>query len=614
MSKIAEVVVGLPVEGPFDYSVGPDLMDKVAVGQRVRVLFNRRPRMGVITGFKSQSAFTRLNPILACLDNHPVFDQKALAVTKELGAYYACSWGEAIETWLPKALRTTRNLEWTPSESSALPGNAAPSQTILLHDKSVDKRWPFILEMIQKTLSQGRSVIFLVPETSLIPMAVEHLQKIRSAPVIVLDKKMSASQESASWLQIKEGKAKVIIGTRSAIFAPAAHLGLIVIYEEENSSYKQEQTPNYHAGTVADIRARVEDCSVVYVSCAPRAETWEEARKRKWTQVVFEAEHVSTAQIIDMTNYNPGKTSIISFPLQNAIRETLERKGKVVLLMNRKGFTTLTRCQQCGFTVKCERCNVNLTYLYSKKMMVCRHCNFTVPQPKICPQCRGGYLRSSGTGAEKLESEVARLYPQARVDSYDTDSENFPKEANIIIATKALLRLQTPSAHLIGIINFDTELFHVDLRSAHHAFAFLVRLRQLATEKLLIQTRMVDNYSLTSALKNDFEGFYKQELDLRKELGFPPYKHLVAVGLRGVDEDLVFSRAKELFAQMEKSARDGIEISDPNPDVNPKLRDKYRFTILLKGQSVESILNFIEKILKDFKKKKDTIVTINVDP
>lgn len=615
--NVAQVVIGLPVEGPFDYSVPAELAGKVAVGQRVRVLFNRRQRLGIVVGFKAKSLFKRLNPVLSCLDSPPALDEHALAFTRGLSEYYACSWGEAIETWLPPALRATRPLEWTPPGAGAARpvGSSFAKNIILLHDKSSDKRWPLILEMVRKTLDANRGVIFLVPETAMVDTIVAHLAKAVSVPIMVFDKKASAVRELESWLAVREGKARVVIGTRSAVFAPSENLGLIVIYEEENTAYKQEQTPHYDARTLARMRAGVEGCSALYVSSAPSAETWEQAKKEKWQKVTCEAERLSAMQIIDMTNYNPQKTSILSFPLQNAIRDTLAQQGKVVLLMNRKGFTTRTHCQQCGFTAQCERCNVNLTYLYSQKIMVCRHCNFKAELPKVCPQCHGGYLRSSGTGTEKLESEVARLYPQARVGRFDTSSKSFPRQADVVITTKAVLREQgAMDASLVGVINFDAELHHLDFRSGHHAFALLVRLRQLAAQKLLVQTRMMDNYALRAVSRNDFDGFYKKELDLRKELGFPPYRHLVAIGLRGVNEDFVFEQAKELSARLEKDRDAKVEISDPHPDVNPKLRDKYRFTILLKGRSVKSILAFIRKVLKDFSRKRNTILTINVDP
>ena len=304
--KIAQVVVGLPVEGPFDYAVPSALMNKIAVGQRVRVLFNRRQRVGFIVGFKAKSAFKRLNPVLSCLDSHPLLDEQSLAFTKELSDYYACSWGEAIETWLPSALRATRALEWTPPVPGAQGSLTSFVKNItLLHDKSFDKRWSLILEIVRKTLDAGRGVIFLVPETAMIDTVIGRLAKAVSVPIVVLDKKVSAAKELENWLAVREGKARVVVGTRSAVFAPAANLGLIIIYEEENTAYKQEQTPHYDARTLARMRACVENFSVLYVSSAPSAETWELAKKTKGQKTTCEAKHLSAIQIVDMTNYNP---------------------------------------------------------------------------------------------------------------------------------------------------------------------------------------------------------------------------------------------------------------------------------------------------------------------
>ncbi len=613
-STIAQVVISLPVEGPFDYSLRSSLAKTVTVGCRVQVIFNHAPRIGIVVGFKKKSAFARLNPILSCLDQPSLIDKNALRLTKEFSAYYGCAWGEALETWLPAALRRAKPWVWTPPKSSAKTSTFKP-KTVLLHDKSPHKRWPVIVEMVRAALTANRRVIFLVPETSLIEPVTRRLKQGVSEPIIVLDRRMSLSEELSHWLQIREGKASVVVGTRSAVFAPVVDLGLIIVYEEEHPAYKQEQTPHYHAPMVASLRARIERCSLLYVNSAPSAETWYDARKNKWSIVTLEAGRLTPVQLIDMTNYNPGKTSILSFPLQNAIRETLARQGKIVLVMNRKGFTTLTRCQQCGFTMQCPRCSTNLVYFYAQKVLACRHCSFNTPLPKICPQCQGAYLRSMGMGTEKLASEVARLYPQASVGHYDTDSVNFPGHADIVITTRVILREEGQlAACLVAMVNFDRELHYPDFRSAHHAFAFLVRLRQLATEKFLIQTRLPDHYCLQAVRTDDFAVFYTNELGLRKELGFPPYQHLVAIGLRGRNEDFTFNQAKELFVQLAAKIPKRIEIVEPHPDINPKLRDRYRFTILLKGRSVKDILMLVKSTFKNFQRKRNTIVTIHVDP
>lgn len=676
--RIAQVIVGLPVEGPFDYSVGKSLRDKIAPGQRVRILFNRRVRMGIVVRLKQSSPWSKtsrgktrkLNPILSILDDCPALDAGALKLTDALGRYYGCSWGEAAEAWLPAALRTARDLRFTPGGEGMDGTREALSarKDVLLHDKSPDKRWPFILETVSQTSQEGRGIIFLVPEAALVEPVLQRLNEI-SCPAIGFDKKASPARELEQWIKVREGKATVVVGTRSAIFAPVLHLGLIVIYEEEHMAYKQEQSPHYQAHTLAEMRSQIEGCSLLYVSSAPSAETWHKTgnrarvaqgvarqAKERWTKITCEPDHLCGIQLVDMTNYNPQRTSILSFPLQSAIQETLTAQGRVVLFMNRKGFSTRTRCPQCGWTLQCPRCNVNLTYLYASKRMVCRHCSFKTELPKTCPNCVGSYLRSSGTGIEKLESEAARLYPYARISRYDRESVKFPAEADIVIATQAVLSGLTELAAgrslsltsgdegpvltsgggsalggraaegfttarrgafpvtLIAVMNFDAELHHMDFRGAHRAFALLVHLRHLASKKLLVQTRMPDNYCLKAVLRGDFEEFYRQELQCRRELGFPPYSHLAAVGVRGRDEGRVFAQARDLFDCLKKHTSKGVDVLDLHPDVIPKLRDKYRLTILLKGRSVKDILASAQPVIKDFQRRRDIVITLNVDP
>lgn len=613
--KIAKIVVGLPVDGPFDYKVDKSLCDRVTIGQRVRVSFNRRDRVGFIVGSASRSAFKNLNPIISLLDDGPVLDGHAFELAKALNAHYGCSLGEAIETVLPAALRHDKS-----TVSSLPPSEQTPEATvengrmILVHDQTRHKRWPFIIQHIQEVIEDGKNVIVLVPEGSFIEETESILKKAFTCPVAVFNKKLTPKKELAQWEQIRNGEVAIIVGTRSAIFAPLPNLGLIIIDEEENGAYKQEQAPHYHVREVAQMRARIDQCSVMFVSSVPSAETWDKAKRSKWEKVTFEADGGGKVQVVDMNNYNPRKTSILSFPLQNAIQKTLEDNGKIVLYMNRLGFSTRTHCQQCGYTVRCERCNVNLTYLYSKKEMVCRHCQFKRKLPKMCPECKGSYLKSTGTGVEKLESEVARLYPHARIYRYDSASKVFPENADVLIATQAVFRRHGEWAvSLVAMLNFDAQLHHFDFRSGQKTFSLLIHLKQLAQEKLLIQTRMTDNYCIKAAKEMNFDKFYREELKLRKELGLPPYQHLVALGLRSVKEESVFDQSKALFDKLDESKPKGIEISDPHPDVNPKLRDKYRFTIILKGKSVKNILAHVKSVLKKFRKR-NVIITVNVDP
>ncbi len=616
--KIAKVVVNLPVEGPFDYLIREDFRPRIRIGQRVSVLFNRRRQLGFVVDFSQESAFAKLNPILALLEEEPSLGANALKLTKLIGQYYGCAWGEVIGTYLPPALRKCKDVE-IGKQSVCLPAESSESSLLtLVHDISQNQRWAIITEHIQQVLDKNQSVIFLVPEVAMMKNVRERLQNFKDMMGDVgAVKRLTAKKELERWLKIRTGEIRFILGTRSAIFAPAQNLGLIVIYGEENGSYKQEQMPHYHVNKVAEIRSACEHCRVLYVSSAPSVETWRQAEAHQWKKMSLQDEQQADVQIVDMTNYNPRKTSILSFPLQNSMNKTLEARGKVVLFMNRKGFSTMTRCQKCGFILKCPRCDVNLTYMYSTNMMVCRHCQHKAAQPKDCPECHGAYLRSMGMGIERLEEQVVRYYPQARVAHYDKDSSsrNIWNKVDVLIATQAIFREQLNfSADLMAVVNFDAELHRLDFRSAQKAFTLLTHLRQLAKEKLIIQTHMKEHYCIRAVLKNDFEHFYREELKLRKEFGYPPYQHFVAVGLRGAEETVVFDEVHRLFGKMEESRPEAIEVSDPHPDVNPKLRDKFRYTIMVKGKSVDNILIFIKGELKKFRKKKGVIVTVNVDP
>jgi primosomal protein N' (replication factor Y) len=365
---------------------------------------------------------------------------------------------------------------------------------------------------------------------------------------------------------------------------------------------------------IAELRSRIENVKVIFEGVTPTVETWYRSDNKQLFHKDTKCLGLSDAQIIDMTNYNPGKTSIISFPLQNEINKALVNKEKILLIMNRRGFSTMTSCNQCGSSVKCPRCNVNLTYMFSKKTMVCAHCSYKTELPNVCPKCNGSYMRSVGKGVEKIASEIVRLYPQANVASYDKDTLKVPTSSDIIIATQAIFKvIDQMNISIAAMMDFDAELNRFDFRSAQKAFSMLMGLKQSVKKKVFIQTSMPDDHCIRSVMKNDIIGFYENELATKKELGFPPYRNIVEIILRGEIENSVMQYSAEIFVAMKELAFDNVDILDPQPDIMPKLRDKYRYTILLKSKSVEAMLELIKTAQKKIKKRR-VIVTVNVDP
>lgn len=614
MSKqIAQVVVGLPVEGPFDYSIRESDRKNIAVGSRVLVPFSFRSLVGYVVALKSSSRIRKIKPLTALLDDHPALDAQALALAREFSRYYACSLGEAIEAGLPSALRRKKEINWP-----AVPGSKKPAgkqDVLLCHDQGAQARWPFLRDKVKEQIEAGRSVLVLVPEISQIAMVEEQIAGPLECSTAVLDKKLSAARELENWRKVKQAEARLIIGTRSAVFAPAADLGLIVVCEEENTAFKQEQSPFYHVREVALMRQKTQKASLVFVSSAPTAELWWALKKKKGGIVSLPPEHLSDLQVIDLTNYKKRAKASLAYPLQSAVQKTLNENGKVVLFLNKKGFSSSTRCNQCGYTVKCERCDVNMVYLYAKKNMICPLCSTTMDMPKVCPQCSSAYLRSLGGGIEKLESNTARFFPGARIAKCDSDTTTALPNAEIYVATQAILKeLPKLKADLIAVLDADAELNRSDFRASQKVFSLLMHLRQSAQKKVMVQTNQPGDYCLQAAARGDFKKFYSQELKFRRELGFPPFKHLVAVMLRGKSEETVLEQAKELFLTLREKTPAQIEVMDPQPDLLPKLRDKYRYTIMIKGKKLPLILATVQSCLKEFKKRKGLIVTVNVDP
>ncbi|MCB9757109.1 MAG: primosomal protein N' [Candidatus Omnitrophica bacterium] len=608
--SIAQIVVGLPVAGPFDYSIPHHLREHIRVGSRVVVSFRSKFRVGFVIGLLTETQFPRIKPLSTVLDNIPTLDEHFLKLTWDLAQYYACSWGEAIEVALPAILRDKREIVWTPQPQIMRP----TEPKILFYQGSLQAAAKTVAQKLKSILAQGGGIIFLVPEIGQIMVVKEFLEKVCAVDVCVLDRYQGVKHELTQWLAVKEGRARVVLGTRSAVFAMMPDVGLIVMVDEENPSYKQEPSPFYHARQVALWRHKNEQCDVLFVSPAPSAELWKILKDKKVVPEICAEKHLADFQVIDLANYKY-QNMLVSFPLQNMILETLVKNGKVLLFLNRRGFSTSTKCNQCGLVLKCQRCNTNLSFMYSKKKLMCHRCGFSSDLPKMCPQCNGSYLRSTGTGIEKLESELARIYPQAQVATFDRGAKTFSKQSNLMIATAAVMPfLHRAHFSLIAVLDFDGEINRIDFRASSRVFSLLIRLRQAAGEKLLVQTRSPKHESIVAAASLDADTFYRKELKVRRELNLPPYAQVMALALRGTVEESVLTQAQELYEQLKGIKGKGFEIALPQPDVIPKLRDKFRYTIMLKGKIVKKMLAQVEPVLSDYHKRKGVILTVDVNP
>ncbi len=610
---IAEIVVGLPVEGPFDYAISDEWQGRLMIGQRVAVSFAHAKRLGVVVGLKPDSQIKNIKPIQAVLEQQPWLDNVFIALARAMSRRYGCSLGEAVEVMLPKALRAVKAIAFKPAQK-ILPSQKKTEQ-IWIRSQSLQNHWPVIQKKISEVLSLGQGVIILVADSAQIPYVVEQLKPVLPKHVIIHDNERTAKHELAGWTALKEGSIKVIIGLRSAVFAPVASLGLIVMYDEDNASYKEEQSPFYQTREVVLMRSKAQPCDVMIVSFAATVEMVYEAGQSGMAPVVFTGGQPVKRQLIDMTNFASKGPMMISFPLRNSLEKALTDGGKVMAVINRRGHSTFTRCLFCGHVMRCSRCSSNLAFSAIKKKLECRQCSLVLEIPKVCPHCTKDYLRSLGTGVERIALEIKRLFPKAHVERFDREVNIFPKRFDVLVTTQAVLRmLGKLQVQCVGVLDIDAEFSRADYRSSQKAYSLLTHLSLMAQGSIEIQTFHVDNDVLRHFAANRDEEFYQRELALRKELKLPPYAHWVSIMLRGVDEKLVSNQADALYNLLAQNKPERVDVLNVQPDVIPKLRDQFRYTIFARSQDAEATLDFVKSTVSQMKKKSGVITTVHVDP
>ena len=611
----AKVVLGLPVEGPFDYSLPPHFYKRIKVGVRVWIQFRDKRKLGYVVKLTTESDVEQVKPILEIIDDSPILDKNMLLLTKELSDYYGCSWGEAIETALPEGLRKGKEITNNIEERRDIK-DKYNQEAILIHDLDKSARWDIYLKSIKDTINNNRSAIVLFPDINSVLKAKEVIARYLGISPRLLYRKQPG--ELKEWLGVKESQFNIVIGTRSGIFAPVSNLGLVVIDEEQDTVYKQDQVPHYHAREVAFMRIAIEKAKLILGSTSPSLESFYLAKKGKIKYILLPRKrNFPETKIIDMhevQRYSKGKNIILSKYLQDCIIQTLDAKGKILLFLNRRGFATFASCRNCGMVLKCPRCNINLVYHFKDNILNCAYCNFKMSPPRLCPSCNAAYIRYSGTGTEKIESELSRIFPYVRIRRLDNLQNLDIENADIFISTASIIKRTNYNFALIGILSIDNSLNRIDFRSTEKAFGLLVGLLGLTEKRVLIQTNLPRHYCFQALEKKDMSMFYNAELKQRKQLKFPPYQHFCLVKLRGEKENRVKETSKILFNRLNKYSKNrNIKVVSVNPSQPAKLRGNFYWQILIRAGSPLKIVKFLKLHLKNFSHS-GIIVTVDVDP
>ena len=541
----------------------------------------------------------------------------------------------------------TTQLELNPEQVTALhhvlqalesPEAARP---ILLHGVTGSGKTEIYLQAIRIAVERGRSAIVLVPEISLTPQTVERF-KGRFAEgadlVAVLHSHLSEGERHDEWHKINSGRARIVIGARSAVFAPLKNLGLIVVDEEHESTYKQEEAPRYHARDVAFVRAKIEKCVVLLGSATPSLESYHNAVTGKYllgslTQRVDENQ-MPLMRIVDLRQERrkAKAAAILSEKLRAAIGDRLEKKEQTILFLNRRGFSTSLLCSNCGEARQCPNCSVALTFHRHMARLSCHLCGHTAAVPKKCPACGQDALIYAGFGTEKVESTVAQIFPTAAVKRMDADSMT-RKDAyretllsfragkiDILVGTQMIAKgLHFPNVTLVGIINADLALHLPDFRAGERTFQLLTQVAGRAGRgerpgEVFVQTYTPFSPSIQFARHHDFAGYFEQELEFRERCDFPPFKHAVLITVRSAHETRAQFSAETLTRRLKENIGSEFIVGDAAPAPLEKLQGQYRFHILLRGAAIMRLSRLVRETLGKLPFPEDVAVAVDVDP
>ncbi len=634
MSRLVEVAVPLPLQEAFVYSVPAALDAHLHAGARVQVPFGRRSLVGYAVGFPASSSLDKLKPIAAVLDEPPLLTATLLELARWMAAYYACSLGEALRAVLPAAARRQRGaprgrraeapsgaafLEAAPPlalntwQETALRRvvqriDAGGYESFQLHGVTGSGKTEVYLQAARATLACGRAAIILIPEIALTPQTADRFRARLGAELGILHSGMTMAERYDVLVAAASGAIQVVLGARSAIFAPFRNLGLVVVDEEHEPSYKQNEKPRYHARAVALVRARLEGAAVLLGSATPSLESYQNALGGKHVLLRIpervDRRPLPTVHVVDM-RAEENRRAVLSPRLLDALAARLEQREQSILLLNRRGHSNFVQCFACGELVRCPFCDISLTYHSVGNVLRCHYCNHARAVPRECPQCGNPCQVFRGAGTQRLEQDLAGLLPAARLRRMDLDTTSrrgahrtilaeFARgEVDILLGTQMVAKGHDfPGVTLVGVIQADGGLSLPDFRAAERTFQLIAQVAGRAgrgekTGDVIIQTLCPDHYSIVLAAAQDYRGFFDHEAELRRSLRYPPFARLLGITGQAAEPGRLTPAMEALAVRLRAAttggAGGGRQVLGPAASAIPRLRGRYREQILVKG-------------------------------
>lgn len=658
-----DIVLNVPVNQAFTYSYIPLENQKPEnipqIGKRAEVRFGNKKMTGFITkiydSFPSHCAvpLEKIKQVSKIVDSEPLITQELLETAIWVSKYYLCTIGEAVNSILPSARRESseQSFSFDSEISAGIRQNLSEEQKkavndILAHAEKNESSFHYLygptgsgktevfLQTAEQILKKNKGVIYLVPEISLTQQVVDSVVNRFGPQVAVLHSSLTQSQKLTQWKKILHREARIVIGARSAIFAPVPDLGMIIIDEEHDSSYKSGNTPRYHARQTAMYRASKLKIPLIMGSATPSVEAWHlmncgKLLKHTLSKRLAGGEKPS----IKCINLNQSvMQGCISEDLKNEIETTLKEKKQAILFLNRRGFTHFFRCSTCGFEMKCKNCSVSMTFHKSENRLRCHYCGWHILPPSSCPKCGSLDIGYSGFGTEFIEAETAQKFPNARIVRVDTDSvskkgelqnkiDAFKKgEFDIMLGTQMVAKgLNFPNLKTVGIILADTALHLPDFRATERTFSLITQVagragRFFPDGKVFVQTYNPENQAISFACSANTEGFYDFEINQRKLLSFPPFSRLIRLVFRSSNQIKAQMTSEDAANLIENLKIPGVEILGPSECPLSKISQNYRFQLILRGEKIVPLQNAVRKLLFDYRHPQEVYIECDVDP
>jgi primosomal protein N' (replication factor Y) len=652
----ADVAVCLPLSRTFVY----ELTDLVEIGCRVRVKFRSTEVEGFVVGFpKSPPDGIKVQPVLEVLDRAPFLLPDVLDLCRWISDYYLAPLGEVLKSALPPGITQKHLDRFDAAGQAAYEKAAAPFKlttdqltalyaiekaqgfsTVLLHGVTGSGKTEIYIQAAEYALSRGKTCLVLVPEIGLTPQLMDRFAGRFPGRVAVLHSSLTRKQRIDEWLRILHGKAPVVVGTRSAVFAPLRNLGLILVDEEHETTYKQEETPRYHARDTAIVRAQRLGATVVLGSATPSMESFRNAEAKKYEYVHLtsrvEDRPLPEVEIVNMREEyaSEGKQVVFSRRLLQAIGERLERREQTMVLLNRRGFAAFLLCRKCGFTYQCTSCSVSMTYHRTIERLLCHYCGLVKRPPSKCPDCQSEYIHYVGEGTQRIEADLKELFGDARIGRIDRDTmkhlRDFERvlggfrngELDVLVGTQMIAKGHDfPRVTLVGVLAADAALGLPDFRAAERTFQLLTQVagrsgRGDRPGEVIIQSYFPDHYTFQLAVTQRFEDFYARESRYRKAMFYPPFTALAGIVVTDRDKERAAKEARAVSDFLDGIRGDTVRILGPAPAPLERVKKLHRYQLLIKAGSRSTLHRLLTALREhlDGKKLGGTRVLVDVDP